>query len=412
LTSKSSSPNSERRTAPSTIHQIQRQKSPPNSRRERKNFLYRNLAISVTLLILVLGYTNLASAAFWPSPHVVGTETAGHITQFEEKNPLPFFGATATPAADELFAPEDQSESLPESTDTPEPVSTPEPTPVVTEPPIAVSTSTSTISSEQDIKYVVIITVDGMRPDGMELADTPTLDRLKSRGAYSANAQTVNPSFTLPAHVSLLNGVVPHKHGIVEALPCIGCRLTIGPTVFSQAHDAGLSTGMVFGKEKLNYLALPNSVDELFGIDAHDPVVKEEAVAIIEAGLPNVLFIHLPDTDRVGHECGWMSPNYLYAINYADGMIDEIVTALEREDYLRSTLLIITADHGGHNFEHGLDCPEDRTIPWLAVGPGVPQGETLTSPINIYDTAATALHALDVPIPEHWDGRPVLEIFE
>jgi arylsulfatase A-like enzyme len=169
---------------------------------------------------------------------------------------------------------------------------------------------------------------------------------------------------------------------------------------------------MVFGKEKLNYLVLENSVDELFGIDAHDPEVKEAAVEVIEAGMPNVLFIHFPDTDRVGHEYGWMSPNYLYAINYADGLVDEIVTTLEHEGYLGSTLLIITADHGGHDFEHGLDCPEDRTIPWLAVGPGVPQGITLISHINIYDTAATALYALDLPVPEHWDGRPVLEIFE
>jgi arylsulfatase A-like enzyme len=283
---------------------------------------------------------------------------------------------------------------------------------VVTEPDAAALTLTSKIPAEQDIEHVLIISIDGMRPDGLEQADTPTLDRLKARGAYSSNAQTINPSFTLPAHVSMLNGVVPQKHGIVEALPCIGCRLTIGPTVFSAAHDAGFSTGMVFGKEKLSYLVLENSVDALFGIDAHDPEVTSEAIKIIEGGLPNLLFIHLPDTDGVGHEYGWMSENYLYAINYADGMVDEIVTTLDNEGYLVSTLLIILADHGGHDFQHGLDCPEDMTIPWLALGPGVPQGKTLTSPINIYDTAATALYALGVAIPEHWDGRPVLEIFE
>jgi len=107
-----------------------------------------------------------------------------------------------------------------------------------------------------------------------------------------------------------------------------------------------------------------------------------------------------------------MSPNYLYAISYADGLVGEIVAALEREGYLNSTLLIITADHGGHGFEHGLDCSEDRTIPWLAVGPGVPPGVTLTSHINIYDTAATAAYALELPIPERWDGQPILEIFQ
>jgi arylsulfatase A-like enzyme len=73
---------------------------------------------------------------------------------------------------------------------------------------------------------------------------------------------------------------------------------------------------------------------------------------------------------------------------------------------------MITADHGGSGSSHGSDSPEDMTIPWLAVGPGVPAGITLQGKIVVYDTAATALYALGLPIPEEWDGRPVLEIFE
>ena len=147
-------------------------------------------------------------------------------------------------------------------------------------------------------------------------------------------------------------------------------------------------------------------------MDAHDPEVLEEALEIIQEAMPNVLFIHFPDTDRVGHEYGWMSENYLYAVNHMDQSIGEVVAALDSEGYLETTLLILTADHGGHDRKHGLDCPEDRTIPWLAVGPGVPQGVTLTSHVNIYDTAATAAQAFNLPIPERWDGRPVMEIFE
>jgi hypothetical protein len=291
----------------------QREPSAQLVRPEQKTTAYKTLALFTVLLIGLLGYSNLALAAFWPPPEV--DSTTDQYTQFDKKYPQPFSKATVILAADGPFRPEDVSDAslspLPEPKIGPEPIATPTPAPVATEPSAPALTSTSTISAEQEIKYVVIITIDGMRPDGMELADTPVLDRIRAKGVYFPNAQTVNPSFTLPAHVSMLNGVVPQKHGIVEALPCIGCRLTIGPTVFSQAHDVGLTTGMVFGKEKLNYLVLENSVDALFGIDAHDPDVKKEAIAIIEAGLPNVLFIHLPDTDRVGHEYRWMSPNYL-----------------------------------------------------------------------------------------------------
>jgi phosphopentomutase len=153
-------------------------------------------------------------------------------------------------------------------------------------------------------------------------------------------------------------------------------------------------------------------VDQLFGAEIHDTEVKDRAMEFIEAGLPDILFIHLPDTDRVGHDYGWMSSNQLYAINFADGLIGEIVAKLEDMGYLKNTLLIVTADHGGHDLGHGDDSPLDRTIPWLAVGPDVPPDTILTGRIDIYDTAATAAYALELTIPEKWDGQPVLEIFQ
>lgn len=263
-----------------------------------------------------------------------------------------------------------------------------------------------------EIKYVVIISIDGLRPDALEQAFTPTLDDLIARGAYSPSALTISLSETLPAHASMLGGMVAEKHGIVWGLPYIGWPGMNGPTLFSVAHEAGLSTAAFFGKDKLGYIALPGSVAQLYNVDSHDTEIKDRVVEAIEAGLPNVLFIHLPDTDRVGHEFGWMSLHQLWSVTFADSMIGQIVAALESGGYLASTLLIITSDHGGHGRRHGDDSPEDRTIPWLAVGPGVPAGVTLTSHVNVYDTAATAAYALGLPLPQVWDGRPVVEIFQ
>lgn len=265
---------------------------------------------------------------------------------------------------------------------------------------------------QPQIKHVVIITIDGLRPDALFVAEAPHLDGLIARGAYSPNAQTVSLSVTLPSHASMLSGMLPEKHGILWGVPYIGWPGMRGPTLFNVAHDAGLSTGMIFGKEKLNYLVLPNSVDKLFGVDAHDPEIRDKAIEFIQAGLPNVLFIHFPDVDRVGHAYGWMSDYQFYAITYVDNLIGEIVAELEKDGYRDNTLLIISADHGGHGFSHGDDSPLDRTIPWLAVGPGIRAGIVIGTPINTYDTAATAAHALKLPIPEDWDGQPILEIFQ
>jgi predicted AlkP superfamily pyrophosphatase or phosphodiesterase len=251
-----------------------------------------------------------------------------------------------------------------------------------------------------------------MRPDALDQANTPIIDELRAKGAYCPNAQSVHISFTLPSHASMLSGKTPDKHGLNFPHPYIDWPGLNGQTLFSVAHDAGLETAMVLGKKKLDYIVLPNSVDKLSCADVHDTDVKEKAIEFIEEGLPDVLFIHFPDTDRVGHAYGWMSDNQLYAIEFVDGLVGEIVAALEGGGYLDNTLLIVTADHGGHYFGHGDDSPLDRTIPWLAVGPGVPQDVALGTSIHIYDTAATALRALELPIPEAWDGQPILEIFE
>ena len=169
---------------------------------------------------------------------------------------------------------------------------------------------------------------------------------------------------------------------------------------------------MIVGKPKLEHLVLPNSVDNYTYAGFLDTQVGNEAVLVIEAGLPNVLFIHLPDVDSAGHLTGWMSAGQLLALSLTDGVVGQIVAALNTRGYLDKTLLILTADHGGHDNLHGTDVPEDMTIPWLAVGPGVAPGTALQSNIVVYDTAATALYVLNLPIPEVWDGRPVLEIFD
>ena len=76
------------------------------------------------------------------------------------------------------------------------------------------------------------------------------------------------------------------------------------------------------------------------------------------------------------------------------------------------SVLIITADHGGHARTHGTDRPEDMNIPWIAWGKGVKKGFEISAPVKTFDTAATALWLLDVPRPDSFDGHPVTSAFE
>ena len=48
---------------------------------------------------------------------------------------------------------------------------------------------------------VILILVDGMRPDGMMECGNPFAQKLVEESTYSLNAQTVMPSVTLPCHM-------------------------------------------------------------------------------------------------------------------------------------------------------------------------------------------------------------------
>ncbi len=290
----------------------------------------------------------------------------------------------------------------------PSPTRTPTSTLVPTDPPPPTLTppAPTPLPPAPVTRRVVIISVDGLRPDALDQTHTPTLDRLRSQGAYTADARTVLPSVTLVSHASMLGGMTPEKHGIYwnDFRPELG-KIN-GPTLFSVAHDAGLSTAMVVGKPKLEHLVLPGSVDSYIFAGSRDDEVAAKALELLQGEPPAVLFIHFPDTDAVGHSSGWMSLPQLQTVSHVDTLIGQIADALDLSD----TLLIVTSDHGGTGTGHGGDTPEETRIPWLAVGPGIPAGLVLSPPLHTYDTAAAALYALGLPIPPEWDGRPPAEL--
>ena len=61
---------------------------------------------------------------------------------------------------------------------------------------------------------VVLIVVDGLRPDALKLAKVPTIDGFIKRGSSTMKAQTVMPSLTLPAVASMLTGLLVDQLGI------------------------------------------------------------------------------------------------------------------------------------------------------------------------------------------------------
>ena len=282
-------------------------------------------------------------------------------------------------------------------------------------------------------EHVFIISIDGGKPAVIQQSKMPVLEKLVQKGACTWDAQTIHPSITLPAHTSMLTGVPMETHHISwnDWRPTNGI---VGvPTIFAAAKQAGLSTAMFVGKEKFRHLLQPNTVDEFYydrsnavvvlKSDNGDKVVKKEgnifarmvatnAARYILSHKPNLCFIHFTDPDTVGHEFGWGSPEQIKAFAEVDAALGMVRRAIEQAGIARHSVILISADHGGHGKGHGQGTPEDMTIPWIAWGQGVKKHFTITAPVNTCDTAATALWLLDVPPMTAMTGTPVTSAFK
>jgi predicted AlkP superfamily pyrophosphatase or phosphodiesterase len=271
------------------------------------------------------------------------------------------------------------------------------------------------------VEHIVIVSIDGLRPDLALLADMPNLRRLVKQGAYTFWAKTTAVSITLPSHTSMLTGVTPQKHGIEwnRDLPFSEPVYSNVPTIFEMAKRVGYTTALVAGKSKFNALCKPGTLDWVFVASeakGDNAEVLVNAVKIIEEKKPDVLFVHFPDVDGVGHAKGWGSAEQLACIEKTDRQLGELLAAMERAGVRGSTFMIVTTDHGGAGLSHGADDARSRHIPWIAVGPGVRRNFDLTSSasleVHTEDTCATACYLLGLPQAPYFDGKPVTAAFE
>ncbi|MGE0702633.1 MAG: alkaline phosphatase family protein [Vicinamibacterales bacterium] len=265
--------------------------------------------------------------------------------------------------------------------------------------------------------HVVVVSVDGLRPDAIQAFEAPTLRRLMQEGSYTLQASTVTPSKTLPSHTSMLTGQLPERHGVLwNTVLSADADLVELPTVFGLARARGYETAAFFSKPKFQPLQQPGSLDYSqapggwFGGWSSDRTLADVEKYLATAH-PNLLFVHLADVDRAGHSAGWMSSEYGHAVTRVDEAIDRLLVAAAESFGADNFTVIVTADHGGHDFDHGTDDPRDVTIPWIAWGRAVSSGALHDLPVQTTDTAATVLWLLGVAGPSDWLATPIMPAF-
>lgn len=302
-------------------------------------------------------------------------------------------------------------------------------TPIVESPSATIdppSTSTATVTvtftaapsatpsliptpSKEDIQRALIISFDGMRPDAIPLAPMPNLMALMDEGAYAPeSARTIEYPSTSPSHASMLSGLCMAQTGVIYDKFFMYMGYSKGVDIFDLAHAAKMRTVMIVSKDKLRQLAEPETTDD-FEVAYGEPAIVRAVVPQIEKGF-GLMFVHFAGPDLRGHKYGWMSGEYMKILRAGDNALGQIIQALKDNNLYDTTLIIVTADHGGHDKNHVGTLIEDYRIPWIIHGPGIVHQE-LDFPIYTMDTAATVAYALHLQLQPDWSGIPVYQAF-
>ncbi len=254
-------------------------------------------------------------------------------------------------------------------------------------------------------KKVLLILVDGMRPD--KLAEIPYVQKMQAEGTSTLAARTVMPSVTLPCHMSLFHSVPTDRHGITTNTYTPMVRPLNG--ICEQLYLHKKKCGMCLGWEQLKDLSMPGVLyrsdfmaGSKIGYERVNHELTTRALEFIREDGLDFIFLYLGWVDLAGHNSGWLSEDYYTAVK---GSWDEIERITEQlpEDYV----VIVTADHGGHDRGHGADQDSDMIIPLFFKGEGIPAGVTLEN-AGIMDIAPTIAALVGVEPAEEWEGRNLL----
>ena len=267
------------------------------------------------------------------------------------------------------------------------------------------------------VRRVVLLVLDGLRPDAVNRFQLHHVARLARRGASTLQGQTVSPSITPCALASLLTGAAPERHGVQSEhffLP--RPRRPVHPLAKELARHS-LPTSVFMPQVPFLMRGIAARIASLLGLgearfhgrDADD--VLSAARHNLEAQRRGLIMLHWLDADRAGHEFGWMSPEYGEAAARMDRALGRLETIVDFSD--PATLVIALADHGGGGAtlkHHDSAHPLDTTIPVMLAGGAIVPGE-LGAGVSLTDVPATILWALGLARPDSYAGRPLLQAF-
>lgn len=282
---------------------------------------------------------------------------------------------------------------------------------------------------------VILVSIDTLRPDrlgcyGGTTVETPAIDSLSSSGTRFQSAFSPVP-LTLPAHWTILTGLEPWRHGVVDN----GMTLSAPPaaTLAQRFSAAGYDTGAFVSAFVLH---------RTFGLDRGFARYDDGPAA--DAAIDQLLHATAPADERVDRALAWLrrertrpfflwlhlfdphapyAPPPLFRARYAgrpydgevafvDTQVARLLAALERSGLTGRTLVVLLSDHGESLGEHGEETHGillyDATlhVPLVFRLPGqVAAGEVREEAVTLADVAPTVLALAGLPATPGVDGR-------
>ena len=228
----------------------------------------------------------------------------------------------------------------------------------VTPPHVATTASSPT--------PLLLISIDAYRYDYIDRGLSPTLAMLAKTGVQAASMQPSFPSLTFPNHYTVVTGLYPDHHGIVNNTMfdaqlgkfSLGNRKAVsdgrwwaeGTPIWEAADAHGLRTATMFwpGAEANIHDHHP---DEWMPYDGK--VTPDQRVDQVLAWLdqpvgqrPTFLTLYFDAVDHAGHKYGPDTPQVNDALRETDEAMTRLVQGLKQRGLFDKINMIVLADHG------------------------------------------------------------------
>jgi len=284
---------------------------------------------------------------------------------------------------------------------------------------------------------VILISIDTLRADhlgayGYRLGHTPILDDFGRRGVVFESVYSHCP-LTLPAHASLLTGLLPPHHGVrdnagfvlAEAHRTLAARFhaagyRTGGAVSSYVLRAGTGIGRGFDAYD-DALDVPADAESMGAAQRDGSAAVESLAAWIESqgDAPVFAFLHLyePHWPYAPPEA-YRNPTRPYDgdVAYADALVGRFLARLGTRGVQDRAIVAVTADHGEGLGDHGeeehglLLYREALHVPLLLRLPGgAHAGARVAGTAAQVDIAATLLDLAGLPA-DRMDGASLVPV--